>query len=348
MAPARRSLALAAAFVAAAASMAASPALAADASVCRSFKVCSAPDGAAYTSVQLFGALDKLVQDLGLPGAAATYADVKEVAASTCACAQGTPLLEVSLSLPVPAHLSAPLVAEAVDSFAADDAASAVGHARCLSQPRAALCAGTAAEAQQFRRKLAEELAAMPEDLADGYAPEFGHPLFAAKLGSLGDKFSKGSYGDDGAEGGYYGSLIDDKFEELQSIKQAGLKWAESMGAAAAAAANAKLGALGALGQSLLDKKQQLFFAADGSECPACNGDCTLARAAGCPDCPGCDRAASKERGMAPGAVAGLAIGGIVAGFAGAALLAAAGAKLVAHHRRQSATLATRSPLLRA
>lgn len=347
MAPQRRRLTVAAAAVVSALALAATPARAAasaNAQVCRSFKVCSAPDGAAYTSVQLFGALDKLVQDLGLPGAASEYADVKEVSASTCACAQGSPLLEVSLSLPVPAHLSAPLVAEAVDSFAADDAASAVGHARCLTAPRAALCAGSAADAAQFRRKLAEELAAMPEDLA--LTPEFGHPLFAAKLGMLGDKLNKGTYGDDGTEGGYYGSLLDDKFEELQSIKQAGLKWAESMGAAAAAAANAKLGALTQLGQSLLDKHP--FFAADGSECPACNGDCTLARPEGCPDCPGCDRASAQGSGMAPGAVAGLAIGGIVAGFAGAALLAAGAAKLVAHRRRQAATLATSAPLLRA
>ena len=32
-------------------------------------------DGAAWTGVQLFGSLDKLVQELGLPGAAADYAE---------------------------------------------------------------------------------------------------------------------------------------------------------------------------------------------------------------------------------------------------------------------------------
>jgi hypothetical protein len=349
MAPRRLAL-VAVAAAAALALSSATPAQAADAKVCRAFKVCSAADGAAWTSVQLFGSLDKLVQELGLPGAAADYADVKEVGATTCACAAGTPLLEVSLALPVPAHLSAPLVAEAVDSFAADDAASAVGHARCLSAPRAALCAGSAAEAAQFRRKLSEsDLASMPADVADTYNLEFGHPLLAGKL----DKFAAapaGTYGDDAA-GGYYGGafdktgLIQAKLDEMEAIKAAGLKWAESAGAAAAAAAQAKLGALDALKQGLLGAGHPLF-AAEGS-CPACNGDCTLARPAGCAACPGCERARTVEqaKGMKPGAVAGLAIGGIVAGFAGAALLAAGGAKLLAH-RRSQATLATRAPLL--
>jgi hypothetical protein len=361
----QRRLTLTVAAVVAAVALAASPAAAADAKVCRAFKVCSAADGAAWTSVQLFGSLDKLVQELGLPGAAADYADVKEVGASTCACAAGSPLLEVSLSLPVPAHLTAPLVAEAVDSFAADDAASAVGHARCLSAPRASLCAGTAAEAAQFRRKLSEQdLAAMPEDVAETYNLEFGHPLmnkfglldkFANKFGGA-DGAADGAYGSDGAEGGYYGGdagnlsgLIQGKLDEMEAIKAAGLKWAESAGAAAAAAAQAKLDALDALKKGLLDKAGHPLFAAEGS-CPACNGDCTLARPAGCAACPGCDRARTIEQegaqGMKPGAVAGLAIGGIVAGFAGAALLAAGGAKLLAHRKRQAATLATRAPLL--
>lgn len=360
MAP--RAAALTVAAVAAVLVLAASPAAAADAKVCRAFKVCSAPDGAAWTGVQLFGSLDKLVQELGLPGAAADYADVKEVGASTCACAAGSPLLEVSLSLPVPAHLTAPLVAEAVDSFAADDAASAVGHARCLSAPRAALCAGTATEAAQFRRKLAEDLASMPEDVAETYNLEFGHPMLnkfglADKFGAAAAPAPAGTYGAD-AEGGYYGAvgadgnlsgLIQGKLDEMEAIKAAGLKWAESAGAAAAAAAQAKLGALDALKQGLFDKAGHPLFAAEGS-CPACNGDCTLARPAGCAACPGCDRTRTVEQegaqGLKPGAVAGLAIGGIVAGFAGAALLAAAGAKMIAHHRRNAATLATRAPLL--
>jgi len=354
---ARSRLALVAAVAVGAVVALASPAAAADASVCRAFKVCSAPDGVAWTSVQLFGALDKLVQDLALPGAAADYADVKEAASSVCACAAGSQMLEVKLSLPVPAHLTAPLVAEAVDSFAADDAASAVGHARCLSAPRAALCAAQAGAALQadadapaagadaalavaFRRRLMENLASMPEDVAQMYAgtgPQFGYGSYGADGGYYGAEAVAGAAGAEGAEAG-----------DLAAVKAAGLKWAESAGAAAAAAAAAKIGALGALKGQLLGKMP--LFAAEGS-CPACNGDCTLQRPLGCAACPGCDRARTVEgeasQGLAPGAVAGIAIGAIAAGFACAALVAAGAAKLVAHRRRQAATLATTSPLLR-
>lgn len=197
--------------------------------VCHSFQLCHNSAGLAYTSVDLFAALEPLFTDLGL-GAVNEYVDVSPMQSSAAGCSCTTPV-NVHLTIPVPMGETASSISRQVLLFLEKELPVALSHVACQGEVQPVPCSQK--DIAVARRRLSE--------MAIELAPE---PVPAVSTASdSGD--TSGSYGGDyggdySAYGGYEGGYGGYGGYEAEPALELGLPVARNLMAQPAAATDNK------------------------------------------------------------------------------------------------------------
>lgn len=122
--------------------------------VCKSFQLCHNSQGVAWTSIEVFSALEPLFQELQLPGELNDYVDVVALDGfADLGCACSTPV-EVQLSLPLHAGGNADVLLDAVSAFVAQGMTSAMSSVICTTPLKGVQCQTEDPVLIQQRRRL--------------------------------------------------------------------------------------------------------------------------------------------------------------------------------------------------
>ena len=116
--------------------------------MCKSFTLCHNSHGLAWTSVDVFSALEPLFEELQLKGEINDYVDVVALpgACAKPGCCCSTPV-EVQLSLPYAPGSSLDMLVDTVASFVRDSVPSAMRDVVCVGDLKDVACAAEEAAA---------------------------------------------------------------------------------------------------------------------------------------------------------------------------------------------------------